>query len=190
MHKAVRYLLYSQASFLFFICFCIALEPNSFLHNAPASYYGTLARTILPYAAGMLSAVYFLFKAWQGLDDRPKLRVIKASIGIIALLMLGLLVIPYSVNALFFDIHRILAIALLVIVLVVSIYIVGFVDRRPRNLLIISFELIATALLVLSQASHVIALAGLGELLLNLAFTLLICNTVHDLLSKPAADLK
>lgn len=166
------------------------LNPYAFWHNAPASYYGTIGTTIIPYSLGMLSAVYFLFKADRHLDNRPRLRVIKLAIRSIACIMIGLLLIPYSVNQLFFDIHRILAILLLAVVLVVSIYIVGFIDRRPRNLLIIGLELVATVLLVLSSSFvQAVEVAGLGELLLNLAFTLLVCNTAHDLLTKPSANL-
>ncbi len=193
MHKALKYLLLSQTCFLFFVLICFVLKADEFFKNAALSYYGTNSRTIIPYAAGILSAAYFLFKSSSYLGDiaKKEIKIIKVTSQILAILLIGDLLTPYSINWVFFILHMIQGAALFLTVLLVSIYIVLFIDTKLKNILILSGELIFLTILILSLGFiDVLHLQATAQLVINLLFILLLFNTLKDLLSAPQAKLR
>lgn len=178
MSKALKYLLYSQASFLAFIAVCFVLQPDAFKASAALSYYGTNSVTILPYGAGTFLATFFLLKA-AGQIAGEKLSVVRNSLKAMAALLAAMLFVPYTVNKTFSDIHLALSGLLLLTVLVASFYVVAALDRRPPNILIVLLELATVALLYLSLVGE-IHLHGPSELLMSLLFIGLMYNTLKD----------
>lgn len=179
MNKALKYLIYSQASFLAFIAVCFMLQPDAFKSSAALSYYGTTSVTIVPYAAGTFLAAFFLLKAAGQLANQ-KLSVVRNSLKAMAALLVAMLFVPYTVNKTFSDIHLALSGLLLLAVLVVSFYIVVAVDRKPLNIIIILLELATIVLLYLSLVGE-IYLHGPSELLMSLLFIGLMYNTLKDI---------
>lgn len=191
MHKALKYLLLSQACFLFFVLICFVLKSDEFFKNAALSYYGTNGRTVIPYATGILSASYFLLKSTSHVEPKNQLKIVRMFIRTLAVLLLAGLITPYSINREFFVLHITQGALLFLTVLLASIYIVFFIDHKLRNILILSGELISIVLLILSLGFvGVLHLQASAQLLTNLLFTLLLFNTLKDLLATSQAKLR
>lgn len=178
MNQALKYLLYSQAAFLFFIAICFLLKPSAFVNNAAISYYGTNPVTLAPYAAGMLLAAYFLLKSANHIK-KPSGKILRLSLRTMAVLLTAMLLVPYSVNKTFSDVHLLLSGLLLLVVLATSVYIIAAIDKRPLNLAIAALELLGVAILYFSLFGG-LNIHGPSELFLNLLFVALMYNTLKD----------
>jgi len=170
MHKVPRYLILGQASFLFFAVICFVLEPRAFLENAPFSYYGTHRATFIPYAIGILCAVFCITKAATIIRDKNDV-IIRKALFSLAVLLVGILASPYSVNGYFFAAHIIVSILLLSVVLGVSSVIVFTRDRSAKSRLFYTCEILTVVALVLSQGFvGILHVHALAELTISLLF--------------------
>ena len=170
MHRVTKFLVLGQLIFLAFAIVCFVLQPHAFLANAAFSYYGNYRLTIIPYALGILSATACIIKAASFVKDSRDTIIRRALFGL-AILLLGILASPYSVNGYFFAAHIVVSTLLLLVVLGVSSVIVFRRDRSAKSICLYISEIITTTVLVLSQGFiGVLHIHALAELAIGLLF--------------------
>jgi hypothetical protein len=109
-NKAIRYLIYGQASFLLLISICFALRSNLFRDNASLSYYGNLRATIVPYVLSILVSDMFFIRTIKYLPTSKKeLLTMRKALRNYLILSIGVLLTPFTINSYFFWAHLLIA---------------------------------------------------------------------------------
>lgn len=184
-NEVVRYLKYSQFSFFGSLVVCFMLEPTVIASNLGISYYGNHKLTIIPYLLGLLLTSYFIIKAARALPRMSRtFNALAEALIAIALLIVGVLLTPYSVTTLFDRAHVLASGILFVVELVLATWLImmTYGDRVSLALLIIQIfgAIIATVSLVTS-----IELMLTGQVITQLAFGLLLIRAFGQLVERP-----
>lgn len=123
MSDAVRYIIRSQLVLYAGLLVCIALLPAGLHTNDGISYYGIFERTLIPYTLALGGAAYF---AWLAADKltRPELRYVRFSLFLYTLLVVGIMLTPYSLGRWFDYLHTTFGSALFSLQLLLSFWLV------------------------------------------------------------------
>lgn len=121
--SAVRYAVYGQVCFYGDLLVAVILKPQGLTANGGISYYGIYAETILPYILALLGSAYFTIKAAEQFTS-PSLSVLKHSLTAMGLLIVGVMVTPDSLSAFMDGLHRACGIALFVLQLLLSFWLI------------------------------------------------------------------
>lgn len=167
-----HYLTYSQIAIYAAFLICIALEPTSLGANSGLSYFGVHRSTIVPFGFGMLLGSYFIMRASHYLTTMTTAaRWLNLALRGIALLIVGIVITPYSLGGWFDVAHRSFGITLFSLQLLVSLWMI-IINRRAW--------LINYGLLALQMIGGLISLVYLnpthgyliqGQLLFQMAFS-------------------
>ena len=77
---------------------CVLLDPQSLSANNGFSYFGAVAKTVIPYSLAFLSYAFFLWLASNSLKEKcQSAKVIKVVLVVMALFMVGLTITPHTV---------------------------------------------------------------------------------------------
>ena len=178
MRVAIRYLIASQLAMFVFAVICFGIDPEAFRNNAPLSYYGTMAKTILPYATGILLTAFLLFRGAQHLHGE-KVRAVRFSVQWLAILLVAALATPYTV---LFWAHSAVTNLMMVLVIGATVYILIKIDHRPLNILLAIAMVCMFALITLSADWwDIVHVAGPAELAASLLFIGILYNTLKDI---------
>lgn len=93
-----RYVLFFLS--IFFLSICVAILPSGLKANAGFSYFGVSVKTIIPYTIGL---IFLSIYHYPGKAKFPY--KIQYVLKLISFLLVGLVLVPYSVSNLFNDIH-------------------------------------------------------------------------------------
>ncbi len=89
--------------------------------NAGISYYGLYRETLLPYAAALLGAAYFALRAIDALP--PDEKILRLALKTYALLIVGLVITPYTVSTWLNYLHIVCGTALFSLQLLLSCWV-------------------------------------------------------------------
>lgn len=179
--KAVHYVVYSQLFFFGMLAVCVALVPRAATGNLGLSYYGTSRTTIVPYTAGLLLTAYFLIKAGHKLpQDTTTLRYLTEVLIVLAVLVVGVWLTPYSVDMLFDRAHIATSAILFMVELALAGWLVYGSCRGLINGLLLGVQ-IAGALVSMLSSVNTADLMLPGEFVTQLAFGVLLIRCLHQL---------
>jgi hypothetical protein len=178
MQLAIKYLVASQLAMFVFALICFAVDPDAFRNNAPLSYYGTMAKTIFPYATGILLTAFLLFRGAQHLHGK-KVRAVRFSVQWLAILLVAALATPYTV---FFWAHSAVTNLMMFLVIGASGYILIKIDHRLINIaLALAMVCMFTLITLSADWWDIVHVAGPAELAASLLFIGLLYNTLKDI---------
>lgn len=176
MRTAIKYLLASQLVLFVFATICFVIDPQAFRYNAPLSYYGTIAKTFIPYTVGLLTAAYLLFRASQHIHYK-KVRAIRFSVRWLAVLVVATWATPYTIV---FWPHSIITNLMALLIIGMSLYVIVKVDHRLLNIALFLGIVLMFVLITLSGL-YIVHVAGPAELAGSLLFIGLLFNTLKDM---------
>ncbi len=179
--RAVRYVAYSELSFFGMLLVCVALIPRAATGNLGLSFYGTYHTTIIPYTAGMLLAGYYLIKAAHTLPHHTTtLQYLTEALIVLAVLIVGVCLTPYSVDLLFDRAHIATSAVLFLVELLLAGWLVYGACRGPGNVALFAAQIIG-ALVSMLSAVNTADLMLPGEFVTQLAFGVLLIRCLHQL---------
>jgi hypothetical protein len=113
--KAVRLLVWSQVIFILTILVCFVINPEVVLKNYALSVYGTQLKTVVPYAVGFVVSAFLVVKTAQTLPKDTLLnRRLSRLLLVLAVLLLGVLLTPFTLNSVFWHLHGYVTFALFI----------------------------------------------------------------------------
>ncbi len=170
---AARYAVYAQACLYIGLIFCIVIRPKGLTINGGISYYGIYLETIIPYVFALLGASFFCIKA-AGQCVESDLKPMKYSLTIVGILVIGVMVTPDSISVFMDDAHQAFGIALFVLQLLLSSWLIMQLRRAALTVVFTTVELAGgIASFIWLYPSHgyllesqVVFQAGFGALLI------------------------
>lgn len=184
-NEVVRYLKYSQVSFFGLLVVCFVLEPTVITSNLGISYYGNHKLTIIPYLLGLLLTSYFIIKAARALPRTSRaFNAMAEALIALALLIIGVLITPYSVTTLFDRAHVLASGILFVIELALAIWLVVMTYRDWVSLTLLLVQVIGALIAMVSLVTS-IELMLTGQVITQLAFGLLLIRAFGQLIEQP-----
>lgn len=151
--KAIQYLRVGLISFLILLSLCIFIRPSGLSANSGISYYGVFNNTLLPYSLAFLVVSISTWRAAAIMDNDTKIRrLIKLSLQVFAVLLIGLLLTPHTFLS---GEHVFIGSTLFALQLVFGIVLVFMVDYNWVNvvLLVATFISGLASLVYLNQNS-------------------------------------
>jgi hypothetical protein len=124
------------------VCVCVALTWGHTNIDDGLSWFGTLGRTVAPYAIGLLATSALLWAVLRRIPTVPAAAPTRAVLAWTAALLVGLAVTPYTVGPWLETVHRIVGSLLFVGQLAYSIW-VARERRRPLDAVLVAVELVA-----------------------------------------------
>jgi hypothetical protein len=135
-----RYVVCSQLCLFVGMLFCIVIKPKGLAANAGISYYGTFLRTVVPYTAGILGSALFSYRLAKSLHGSSFAFTRKVLI-VIAILSIGIVLTPYSINVILDWTHTILGSIIFVLQLILSGWIIKNFDFNSSMLVLWLLEI-------------------------------------------------
>jgi hypothetical protein len=183
-YRPVRYLVWGYASFVLFMSVCFLLRPHMFFANWSLSSYGTLRRTIVPYALGFLVSGYLIWRSTTSLPQTTyKFTVLRKTMRVYVLLSIGVLLSPYSLSTLFLCMHVFFASLLFLFELVMGFWLTFKVMRDWWSRLSIFLQLVADVVIILAAGSiHILHWELTAELTALTCFSVVLLRSMSKLL--------
>jgi hypothetical protein len=181
--RALAYLAGGQLGLVALLALSLALLPQGVAQHEALSYYGAQATTVAPYTLAFLSAALGTQGALRLLPARPEpLRRLRSALRAIVILLLAVLVTPYTGESALDGLHTVFATALFATATALALWLAARVldDRLTRTLAAIQ---VASGLLVLLSQTAGVHQQAAGELLFVLAFGLLLIRSLTQLLA-------
>ncbi|HET8669676.1 MAG TPA: hypothetical protein VFM05_03330 [Candidatus Saccharimonadales bacterium] len=133
------------------------------------SSFGIYARTILPYGLGFLACGYFTIAAVRTIEYKDHHATMLArALLLLALLLLGILLTPYSVNAVFSWSHTLIAATLFLCELMLAVWFI-YLHANTVNWLLFALQCFGSLLAALSLVNLFDYMLA-GQLITQLAF--------------------
>jgi hypothetical protein len=178
-----RYLVFSQVTLYATVLLCVALAPSSLSANSGLSYFGVHKLTVIPFGLGLLVSAYFILKSTHFLPAATTgHKRLGLALRTISLLIVGIVVTPYSLGNWFDGVHRVFGITLFSVQLLLAIQITVFIKRDWPNWALLNLQL-AGGLLSLIYLSPPQGFLIQGQLLFQLAFSIILLRNA-DAFSK------
>ena len=95
-NSAAKLFVFGYAGFFSFLLLCIILIPHGLQANDGVSFYGGVARTIVPYSLGYLFASYYLFRTAHQLQKESQDKNLAIAFVTMAILIIGLTLTPHN----------------------------------------------------------------------------------------------
>src|SRR3989344_132597 len=130
MGNTAQYLIYSQLALFSSVFISILLAPQSLATKHGITYYGIHQPTVIPYVAGSLISIWFIYKAAKSLPRISPFPMIKYILFSFVTINLALLVTPHTWGSLFDWSHQIVAFILFATELILSIWLVIILNNR------------------------------------------------------------
>ena len=182
-HRAALYVLASQVCFFAMLAVCIPLAPRAIRHHLGVSYFGTNPTTVPAYVIGLLLTGYFLVKAAHALPQHAApFRTLSEILLILAILVVGVCLTPYSVDAVFDWAHVTASMVLFIVELGLAIWLVVGPCRGTRAAGLLAFQ-VGGALIAFLSELRIVHHMLLGETLTQLAFGALLVRCLWRMTS-------
>ncbi len=156
--------------------------PTGHIDAYGVSYYMTHLRTFVPLATGFVITIALLFKAASDLPAAGITLPIKRSIQAVAILLLGILVTPYTWGTFFNWAHMTLAAILFVIQISLSFWLVEWQLPTIFNWFALTMEAASGFVAMISLPDFGINLLFLGEIGFQISFSALLLYSLSRLL--------
>lgn len=137
-----HYITYSQVCLYLGLFICVFLKPQGLTINDGISYYGVFRLTILPYCFGLLGASFFCLKFAMKLK-RSDLITVKYALSGIGLLIVGVVLTPYTLSTFVANLHEACGAILFVTQLLLSGWLIVHLRYNSRVIALSLLELLA-----------------------------------------------
>ena len=185
--KAIGNLVMGQAFLFGGMLICIALKPNGLTTNDGISYYGTFARTVVPYAFALLGSALCTRRALhQAAPSSPQPAYLHGMANWLAAMSAGVVLTPYTAGLLVDWAHTLLGAAVFALQLVLGARLLNWTggDAWVAAFLVTQFlSGVFCAIYVLPKHGWLIQ----GQLAFQFFFGALLVRTTRLLLPQPAA---
>ena len=94
--RSIAFVAYGLTVMAVMLAVCILIRPESLRVNYGVSYLGVVTNTIVPYAAGFVSAACCIWRASELVTELDHGVIVSRSMKIIAIQLVGLLLTPYT----------------------------------------------------------------------------------------------
>lgn len=181
MRRTSTYLWISAGAFVFAVASCALLQPADILGHYGLSFYGNFSRTLVPYAAGLLVAAYFLFRAARELAALPDARSFSAGLQGVALAVFGIVITPsFSHVWVVQDLHVLFGLAIFITQAGLSAYYLFRVRPGLTDWMLLTLQFVAIVVAVLSfRTVHVLGLMLPAQVLAIGSFGVLLIRAVN-----------
>lgn len=183
-NHVVRNFLKGQLCFVVGIVICIVLLPKGMTGNNGLTYYGNYARTIVPFALGLLGCAWFTYQSVR-LIRLQKQKFLTYILLVLCLLLVGVVLTPYKLNMIFWLTHMYAASLLFGGEYVMLLWL-GLISRRD----VINIVLIALATVELyltaSSVGPTLGYITLGQLGFQAIFAFVTYRSFKKLFDSPA----
>lgn len=184
-NEVVRYLKYSQVSFFSLLIVCFVLEPTVITSNLGISFYGNHRLTVVPYLLGLLLTSYFIIKAARAMPRTSRaFNAMAEALIALGLLIIGVLMTPYSVTTLFDRAHVLASGILFVVELALATWLVVMTYRDWVSLALLAAQIIGALIATISLVTS-IELMLTGQVITQLAFGVLLVRAFGQLIKQP-----
>lgn len=140
--KAVRYIIFGQICFYIGLTVAILLKPDGLATNNGISYYGIYERTFVPYALGLLGCAFFIWLAATRIRQQ-KFKIVSYALIVQSILVLVIIVTPYSVSNTLDYSHTAAGSALFSLQLLLSFWLVTKLKWQIWSVALVAVELAA-----------------------------------------------
>ncbi len=147
------------------------------------SWYIVHLHSFVVLAVGFFTCDYFAVRAARRLDRRGKQGVFRACLYVISVLMLGILFTPYTWNTFFNWAHMTLGALLFILQLVLSLWVALRVVPGALNWWMVVLQFLGGVGAAVSLPDHAATVLFQGEVIFQLAFSILVIRSVWILLS-------
>ena len=127
---SIRFITYGQLCFYVGLALCFGLKPKGLTNNAGISYYGTLLITLVPYCVALLGSAYY-FMRFSLLPEVAKYTIIKYAFISFGVLIIGLLLTPYTAGRFMADAHLTFGSTLFSLQLLLSGWFIVYLHWNP-----------------------------------------------------------
>jgi hypothetical protein len=156
--------------------------PTSAIDGYGISYYLTHFDTFVPLAIGFVTCSVLSWRAASDLPDEGGLGVLRLALRIVAVLLVGIAFTPYTWGTLFDWTHQTLGSILFVEQLVMSGWIWWRYARTWFNALMIIGQIVGGVMALLSLPNDGIMVLFQGEVIFQLAFSILLFHSLSRLI--------
>lgn len=172
---ALKYFIISQVVYWIFIFVAIVILPSSLWANNGFSFFGVNKATIIPYAFAIFGSAYFLYKTKFYLPTKKPFNIISSLIPFMIILMIGIVITPYTISDSFGEIHQVLGIILFAMQFVLSIWLTFFVKKCFINYFFFTV-LLAGGLLSLFSILGISRYLIQGQIIFQLSYCVIFIN--------------
>jgi len=185
--KVVRYILIGQVGLFISLIICALLIRSQNVISDGISYFGVHRKTIIPYAAGIIFCSLSVIKATTYITI-DSLQVLKRALQTVSVLLIGLLLTPYTINTFFNWAHMTVGTLIFLIEMAISIWIVIMTDRDYFYIVLFLIQFTSGVVALLSLIGTV-NLLFYGQFIYQIAFAFLLYNALPRVLTAPAMNL-
>lgn len=184
----MRYLILGQTALGIMLLVNILLFPSVVYSNQGISHFGVQAKTIFSYGVGFLACSYLTLLAAHAIPARNHQTItLKRALILLSLLLFAILLTPFSLNVFFDWSHMIVAGLLFSFELVFSAWLLrNRSDVINRCLFAIQ---VAGSLSAGFSLLNTVELMFIGQLVVEIAFSILLVRTSWTLLAQPEHPL-
>lgn len=179
--QALRYLIGSQVLYLATLLACFCINPDVILDNQAISLYGSQSATAVPYVFGLLGGAYLILKASRSLPkDIPTNQALSKCLVVLAGLLVGITVTPFTLSPALFYIHATFAFSMFLFELGLGFWLMLKARRDAIDYLLFIGQAIGFTISVLSLGEiEVLNLLVVGQLISVWMFALLLTRAVY-----------
>lgn len=178
--RIARLLILSQVSFFGFLAVCILLIPEGLAANRGISFYGAHPADILPLGLGFLTSSYFLLQAARTMPSHtPAERLAIIALRLMTVLIIGVLITPYSLGYIVDVIHTIIGAALFILQLAMAIWLLAVIVPDWQTVALLVTQL-AGGFISLFSLINILPFLIQGQILFQVAFGLLLTTLTRS----------
>jgi len=182
----VRNLVAAECALFASLALVVIGWPSAEVGDYGISWYIVHLHSFFVLAVGFFTCDYFAIRAALRLDRRGKQGVLRKSLFVMSVLIVGILFTPYTWNTFFNWAHMTLGATLFSLQLILSFWIVLRVVPGALNWAMIAFQFIGGIGAAVSLPDHGATVLFQGEVIFQLAFSILLIRSVWKFLSRSA----
>jgi hypothetical protein len=168
------------------VCVCVGLTWGHTDIDDGLSWFGTLSRTVVPYAGGLVATSGLLWAVLRRIPPVPTARPTRAVTAWTALLLLGLAATPYTVGPGLELVHRVIGSLLFAVQLAYSVGVVR-THRASVDAALVVVQLVAGVLCFLYFVIGLMGVMLVGQVVFQAAVIAVLLREIRRLEALPVA---
>ncbi|MHB8189403.1 MAG: hypothetical protein ACYDHP_03040 [Ferrimicrobium sp.] len=185
--KVVRNIVIAELTLFGFLAVTMIVWPHPIVYSV--SYYLAYLPSFAFLGIGLVASDIFVIRAAKALPRGGATGVIRIGLFMIATLMVGMLLTPYTWSAFFNWAHTTVGTLLFLVQFVLSIWLTARELPSILNHLMVLLEIVGGLAAMLSLLNSSLALLFQGEILFQVAFSILLLASIDHLLADPLPRL-
>jgi hypothetical protein len=166
-HRAIlRYAVISFASFIGSSTLCILIRPDLFDHpDYGLSFFGSIAKTVVPYALGLLTTSWCLWRIAHELTPFKDTKPLRLALRFAAICLVGIVLTPMALAPAVFQTHLVISGLLALSQMVAVAWILCRTKAKlPDYLLGIAFYVSGVATILSGTWPGILGVYAIGEI--------------------------